>query len=194
MVAKRAPKSSFGKGENINIRIDPKLKYGLELLARRQHRTLTSVVEWAIGKALRDEKEGLSYRQWAICEAGYPDLDQPYTVFLLDKIWSPDPLIRFLNLVYHDEALLSYEEGVIWDIISNNFHYWSGKFDGTYYSWDPSLRGHLRLDQVRADWQVLNDIAAGQSNREDLSKWEPATALTSKGIRSVFATDKLNEM
>ncbi|MBY0404184.1 MAG: hypothetical protein K2X66_09815, partial [Cyanobacteria bacterium] len=58
-MAKKASKGSQTKAEALTLRVNPKIKYGLELLARKQHRTLSSVMEWAIDKALKDKKDGL---------------------------------------------------------------------------------------------------------------------------------------
>ena len=55
MPPERKAKSSDSKrkSEVVTVRLDPKLKYVAELAARRQRRTLSSYIEWAIEDSLR---------------------------------------------------------------------------------------------------------------------------------------------
>lgn len=48
----RPPKSADEKLEQFSVRLPPKLKFGLELLARAQHRSLSQAVEWALQRGL----------------------------------------------------------------------------------------------------------------------------------------------
>lgn len=82
------------KTESINVRLDPKLRYGLELLMRKQRRSITSVVEWALEKAIRDPKDGL-----------YEDNES-----LLQKLWDVDSKDRLLLLAKYKPGLLTFEE------------------------------------------------------------------------------------
>ncbi len=43
------------KTESLTVRIHPQIKYALELLSRKQHRSLTGVVEWGLSKILQNE-------------------------------------------------------------------------------------------------------------------------------------------
>lgn len=57
----RKPKAEGEKLEQLTIRLPSKLKYGLEMLARAQHRSLSQAVEWALqvglnGYTLRDDE------------------------------------------------------------------------------------------------------------------------------------------
>jgi len=56
MAADKKSKSGGGKlsrSETVTVRLDPKLRYLAELAARKQRRTVSSFIEWAIEDALK---------------------------------------------------------------------------------------------------------------------------------------------
>ena len=90
-MAKRAQRGEQSRSESITTRLHPQLKFGLELLARQQHRSASAVLETLLEKALA-EQEGLD----------------------LDWLWHPCEGIRALRMQKSPIAsqLLSYEERV----------------------------------------------------------------------------------
>jgi predicted transcriptional regulator len=171
-MARKAEKGTQQKAENINIRVSPKLKYGLELLSRKQRRTLTSVMEWALEKVIRDEKEGLCIEDWSSyapegTKANTPEPvgGHPKMRCFLDLLWSPDEMDRFLNLVFFDSSYLTYEEEVLWKLIADNSKYWclTNEHDGRgLVSWRISDRESLRLSYLVPDWELLKQASQGQ--------------------------------
>lgn len=87
------------KSESLTVRLSPRVKYGLELLARKQHRNLSSVVEWAVMEAIRNKQTGL--------------LDKDNKLNLLDKLWHIEEMMRMELLKKHNPELLTFEEEVI---------------------------------------------------------------------------------
>ena len=88
----------LSRSEVVTVRLDPKLRYLAELAARKQRRTLSSFIEWAIEQSLAEVK-----------------LTQTATV--ADKaraLWDVDECDRFIKLALHDESLLNYREQVLW--------------------------------------------------------------------------------
>ena len=88
----------LSRSEIVTVRLDPKLRYLAELAARKQRRTLSSFIEWAIEQSLAEVK-----------------LTQTATV--ADKaraLWDVDECDRFIKLALHDESLLNYREQVLW--------------------------------------------------------------------------------
>ena len=64
------------KTEIVTVRVDPKIKYLAELAARRQRRSLSSFIEWAILESLdvmnssgRTEEVNIDNSLWDIDEA-----------------------------------------------------------------------------------------------------------------------------
>lgn len=72
--------------ECVTLRISPKLRYGLELLCRRQFRSITDVMAFALSEAIKTD--------------GLP----------LDALWSVDPKERFQRLKEAYPQLLSWGE------------------------------------------------------------------------------------
>ena len=95
------------KTETLTLRLDPKSKFAIELLARDQKRTLAGVIEWAVQKALNDQ----------IITTGY---DEGSLKQLVEQVWSVDELERVIRLGAFAEHLLSHEEACTWMVIKNN--------------------------------------------------------------------------
>lgn len=92
---------------SVSFRLDPRTKFAAEILARSQHRSLASTVEWAISKALASQDVSLGF--------GIRNLEQ-----LVDLVWSPDDLERVLYLGVHAGHLLTHEESCICDVVMSS--------------------------------------------------------------------------
>lgn len=109
---KKVGRPSSGKGKLITIRLTPKMRYAVELLARIQRRnSITAVVEFALDKLMQDSATGLI--------GGNGE-------FLPDLIYDEDEVRCFVNLGLHRSDLLTYDEGRIWRVIESNKKYWRG--------------------------------------------------------------------
>lgn len=89
-MAKRAPRGEQTKSESVTARLNPKLKFGLELLARQQRRSVSAVLETLLEKTLAEAKTEID----------------------VDQLWHPSEGMRVLKL-HHSPAgkgLLTYEE------------------------------------------------------------------------------------
>ncbi|WP_438307615.1 hypothetical protein ACIZ1P_20755 [Pseudomonas guariconensis] len=95
------------KTETLTLRLDPKMKFAIELLARDQKRTLAGVIEWSIQKSLS--------RTEVITGSETGNLQQ-----LVDVVWSPDDLEKTIYLGLYAEHLLSYEEQCVWNVLKDN--------------------------------------------------------------------------
>jgi len=83
------------KAVNVSTSVSPKMRYGLELLSRKQHRNISEIVLCAIKSLMVDPIEGL------VDEQG---------VSILDNVWELDELDRLVKLADFYPHLLSYEE------------------------------------------------------------------------------------
>jgi len=95
-MAKRAPRGTHTRTDSVTVRISPRLKYGLELLARRQHRSVSAVVEAALNQALAAERAS------AGSETTLADV--------VESTWSALEAQRVLRLATDFPNLLSFEE------------------------------------------------------------------------------------
>jgi len=118
--------SSMGgaKSNVITVRLSPKLKYGLELLSRKQHRPLSSVVTWAVEQLLNDRDVGLYNPRWDTT---------------LEDLWDVDSADRLVRLANLWPQLLTYEQEIIVKAVKEN-GWWPKK--GVFVS--ESLRDTLK--------------------------------------------------
>ena len=109
-----ATKTTKKKGEtattvSVGIRIDPKIKFALDLMGRLQKRSLTAVIEWAISNAISQQ-------------VGGPDGSAVSEI--VDNVWSTDDAVRFVNLCYHLPEALTYDELRTWETIKASKIFW----------------------------------------------------------------------
>ena len=102
-MAKKSKVGTTTKSDVITVRLSPKLKYGLELLARKQHRPLSSVVSRAIEQSINDPEAGLYKNTSKGLKIKEPKQ-------MLDILWDVHPADRLVKLATHWPELMTYEE------------------------------------------------------------------------------------
>lgn len=105
--AKRPPgrpkKAVTEKPEQFSVRLPPKLKFGLELLARAQHRSLSQVVEWAVQMGMNTYEVGRNFES---------------LTDLLTAAWEHEEEGRRLLEIYRTApALLSFEDAAVCELV-----------------------------------------------------------------------------
>ncbi|HEX4549912.1 hypothetical protein [Pseudomonas sp.] len=135
-----ATKTSKRAGEtsttvSVGIRIDPKIKFALDIMGRLQKRSLTAVIEWSISQAL----------------ASQTDFDGGSLGGSLDKIWSTDEAVRTVNLAMHMPEALTFDELRIWETIRSSDYFWHTYPDGSFG--DDFNR--LVLSRIRSNWGTI---------------------------------------
>ena len=141
-----ATKTSKRAGESsttvsVGIRIDPKIKFSLDIMGRLQKRSLTAVIEWAISNAIANQKV---------------DLDPTVTLsldFVIDRIWSTDESTRFANLCFDMPQALTYDELRKWETIKVSSVFWYTRPDGSYDVGDE----YINLSALRSGWHSLGE-------------------------------------
>jgi len=92
------------KLEQFSVRLPPKLKFGLELLARAQHRSLSQAVEWAVQVGLNNYEIG-----------------DESVGSILDKAWAiQQEGSRTLQIYYLAPGLLTFEESRACELIDKS--------------------------------------------------------------------------
>lgn len=146
------------RSEVTGVRLDPKLKYLAELAARKQRRTLSSFVEWAIEHSLGSVvlvDEGVrtvSLREQA------------------DLLWDVDEADRFAKLALTFPELLTYEEQILWKLVRENGYLWRGRYKSGKWTWEVEL-GSLVFDRLREHWTAFNAVARGEADASVLPPW-----------------------
>ncbi|PLU84305.1 hypothetical protein CXG45_27180 [Pseudomonas plecoglossicida] len=94
------------KTETLTLRLDPKTKYAIELLARSQKRTLAGAIEWAVERSLSSQMVDTVHGE------------QPLKT-VVDETWYPDDLVGVATLGAHAPHLLNHHESCLWAVIKN---------------------------------------------------------------------------
>lgn len=137
---------------SVSLRIDPRIKYGIDLAARIQKRTVTGVVEWAVERALADVKMPIDFMVEG--HHGKPELPAPQSVFdaVTDRLWSPDEATRVIRLAFEYPSLLTFEEGLIWESIRLSPPFW--RFTPRVVT-EASPWKNARLEVISRYWDTL---------------------------------------
>lgn len=147
------------RSETVTVRLDPKLRYLAELAARKQRRTLSSFIEWAV----EDSLNRVYLREYSTIadEAG--------------GLWDLDPSDRLIKLAESHPDLLTYEEQRIWKAIHSiaageAYQNAEGKNSYINYSFVMGEGENRRPEPyaIRNCWLELVAYSEGKATEEDL--------------------------
>lgn len=126
--SQRAMSPGFNKSETVTVRLSPKHRFAVELLARMQRQTVSAVIEGLIrerfGAALQNlgtpEPASLDAERLALALDG----DVRHVGDLLTAIWDPREPDRFANAATVAPGLLSEDEELLWRLIREAPQLW----------------------------------------------------------------------
>ncbi len=165
MTAEGKRKGGGGKltrSETVTVRLDPKLRYFAELAARKQRRTVSSFIEWAIEDALnrvllREDVDGV------------PGTSIASTAH---NLWDVDEADRFVKLAFDYPDLLTHDEQVLWKFVRENGYLWRGKFRGAENKWSWEIVEYsLIIQRLREHWSNFVAVAKGEGEKSTLPTW-----------------------
>jgi len=169
-MADQVKKSKGGGGklsrsETVTVRLDPKLRYLAELAARKQRRTLSSFIEWAVERALDQvflaEISSFQEGPTSVMEA------QKY-----HQLWDVDEADRSIRLAMNFPELLTYDEQVVWKLVSECGFLWRGSYKGPTDEWKWSVEERsLIWDRLREHWETFKQVASGDLPPSALPTW-----------------------
>lgn len=166
---KTAPKLPERKTETLSLRIDPKTRYGLELLSRLQRRSATGVVEWTLANAFASE----SVRDAGGHASSLADA--------MDTLWQPDEPSRFLSMAFFYPALMTYEEERMFAVITATNGMWNNE------QWKKGKKFQtFNFESARATWVNLKPLLLDAANKPTV---QPLTDAQLNGIG--FTIDEL---
>lgn len=102
----------LARSETVTVRLDPKLRYLAELAARKQRRTVSSFIEWAVEHSFGnvDLYQGTGYNG-----------DNSVTVEDASaSLWDIDESERFVKLAISYPDLLNHGEQVRWKLLTDS--------------------------------------------------------------------------
>ncbi len=158
--------------ETVTVRLDPKLRYLAELGARKQRRTLSSYIEWAIEGSLEAVMiKSMLDREYSIADES-------------GNLWDVGEADRFVKLALKYPDLLTHEEQIMWKEIRENGFFWRGCFAGEgdedcEWVWRVDLDS-IRFDKLRNWWDIFKDIGAGEETKEVLPDWAKTRSETAQ--------------
>src|SRR5262245_58826321 len=163
-MAKMAKGRSSGGGklnrsETVTIRLDPKLRYLTELAARKQRRTVSSFIEWAIESALDKIVLREAYDQFSggTLEKSLGDESE--------ALWDTDEPDRLAKLGIHYPELLTHDEQVLWKLIRENGFLWKGRYDKAgKWQWELETDS-LIFPRLREHWDEFKQVASGEADK-----------------------------
>jgi len=139
----KGKKQSEGKRSAVvSVRLDPKLRFATELAARKQRRTVSSYIEWAVEQAIK-------------AEANEGDPFSETIKAVVDCVWDVDDADRFVKLASTFPVFLTHQEQVLWKLIKECRGLNKGE-DG------------LGLAEIRKHWPSLIAVSQGEMKKSDL--------------------------
>lgn len=196
MTIKKTPK----KTDALTLRLDPRVKFLIELLSRVGHQSITGVIESAVSRLAHDRKVGLAGNEQSLAYAS-------------ERIWSPVESDRVVNMAMFAPSLLNHEEGCIRAILEGASHIFftihevRGKADADYRRHDVARMGGEfqksedgqtvfvtpRRRTIKLAWGLIKDRAAELADKgvcADLSV-EEVEAYIGKPLSSVSPDIKI---
>lgn len=144
MATKKATNKSSNPTISVSLRIDPKTKYLIDLLARDQKRTITGVIEWAIERAASQEQ----------FDNDQYDHHGPSFRDMIDALWSTDEAMRLIALAMNKPSLLDYDELRIWETIKASPDLWLINNPGSFQKFEMNWINSAMVQQY---WEPLID-------------------------------------
>jgi hypothetical protein len=148
----------LSRSETVTVRLDPKLRYLAELAARRQRRTVSSYIEWAIEESFKHFSLDLNGSGVIADEA--------------ESLWDVDDADRFARLALHHPDLLTHDEQILWKLVRESGLLWRGTYSGVDKEWTWTIREEsLIFDRLRQHWPIFCAVADGTTSQKDLPTW-----------------------
>ena len=165
---KAGTSETTSRSKVVGVRLDPKLRYLTELAARKQRRSLSSFIEWAVEETLKREviRETDVNRSCIAEEAG--------------ELWDVDEADRFAKLAFRYPELLTHDEQLIWKLVRENGHLWDGRFASITNRWVwETEEFYFNFARLRENWDLFKAVAKGDQSPDALPSWDKSEPLIS---------------
>ena len=155
----------LGRTETVTVRLDPKLRYLIELAARKHSRTVSSYIEWRLKMSLDSED---------VRPVNTPaHVAAPETIGSEGEyLWDVDGADRFVRLALRYPHLLTHEEQVRWKLIRENGFLWKGSYAGRQSEWTWTVdENSFIYPHLREHWATFCAVADGTASQDQLPAW-----------------------
>ncbi len=185
MVAQKKGKGGkLARSEVITVRLDQKLRFAAELVARDQRRTLSSFVEWAIGEVVSREKVKIRDHE---NHENYETSALKATAI----IWDVDEADRFIKFAEACPELLNFDEERLWKTIKETPYFFlrvekNDKLSSALI-WSTDSN-NIWYQRVRGCWDLLQKVANGDEDGDSLPVLPESEIrhMTSSGVEIPF--------
>jgi hypothetical protein len=160
-VSARVGRGGKVRSETVTVRLDPKLRYFADLAARKQRRTLSSFIEWAIEDSLT---------RVHLTEGGFNDT--PTSIDdVIERLWDVDEPDRFVKLALRFPDLLTHNEQLLWKLIRENGLFWKGYYDKKHkWIFKTDDESTVSFRNLREHWDLINKIVRGEAPVSEMPK------------------------
>jgi hypothetical protein len=126
---KKGPGGRLNRSEIVQARLSPKIRWAAEILARKERRTVSSLIEGLIEKAAAHEIIEVYNHQRGFQNTLYYELPPTRTMQttlqnFIEYAWSSREPERFVAFAMNFPELLTAEECGMWEFISRNPNFW----------------------------------------------------------------------
>ena len=185
--------SKLSRSETVTVRLDPKLQYLAGVAARKQRRTLSSFIEWAVEQSLH------SVNLYIPSVYGS---DEPVSVEdEATRLWVADEAERFARLAILYPELMTHEEQEKWLLLSDSGLFSDAKKRSSsghvYWNW-PFLEDRL-FPSLRLLWPEFEQAFAGgqEARRQWLQNIQkttlPANPVNTQQTKTQIPSDDLDD-
>jgi hypothetical protein len=152
----------LARSKIVTVRMDAQLEYLADLAARKQRRTLSSFIEWAVQQ---------SFKTVELYHGNGQDYDE--SVFLSDvenQLWDVDQSERFARLAIRYPDLLTHEEQERWKMLTDSqLLLPATERRNGQRVWDWSKLEDVVFPMLRRHWVAL--LVAHEAGTEASKKW-----------------------
>jgi len=163
-MAKNKPNQGARKTETLTLRLDPKVKFMIELVSRIRRQSITGVIEAAIEEIAGDLGAPFHYKG----ETNNWDLSSAVA-----EVWSTDESERFINFCYHLPNLLTFEEQRIWETIKASPFFLANDATAMETFWEVERIGHLDRGSISQFWENLLEHVEEHKESRTIIPFEP---------------------
>jgi hypothetical protein len=165
----------LARSETVTVRLDPKLRYLAELAARKQRRTLSSFIEWAIEESLKSIHFHTTGDELSASIAS-----------VAAELWDVDEPDRFAKLALHYPDMLTHEEQILWKLVRENGYLWKGHHDNNTRKWKWRLEPtSLIFERLREHWATFRAVARGDVDVSALPSWQKMKPGSNFGVDEI---------
>jgi hypothetical protein len=178
---KKGGGGKLSRSEIVTVRLDPKLRFAVELAARKQRRTASSFIEWAITEAIKrlpvrihamKKKINVPQGAYEIPEElpigeclqylqqlnlGEFNINKKTVHEIVKDVWHPDESHRFVLLAIKYPELLTHDEEVLWNLIDETSEVWR-------YPKEENIKIPIYAELKRR-WEEFKRAASGASGK-----------------------------